>query len=82
MLERIVEIVRRFRIGNLHVMLQFGSMPRQMAMDNIGSFAANVLPTLRGLWTDERWEHHWWPERLGGSRVSEAADVRAAGGGR
>ena len=81
-LERIVEVVRRFRIGNLHVMLQFGSMPRQLAMDNIGLFAATVLPALRGQWTDERWEHHWWPERLGGRPVPEAAGVRAAGGGR
>ena len=47
-LERLVEFVRRFRIGNLHAMLQFGSMPRQLAMDNIGLFAAEVLPTLRG----------------------------------
>ncbi len=31
-LERLIEAVRRFRIGNLHVMLQFGSMPRQVAM--------------------------------------------------
>jgi hypothetical protein len=81
-LARIVEVVRRFRIGNLHVMLQFGSMPRPLAMDNIGLFAATVLPALRGLWTDERWEHHWWPERLGGRPVPEAAGVRAAGDGR
>jgi hypothetical protein len=55
-------------------MLQFGSMPRQLAMDNIGLFASEVLPALRKVWTDERWDHHWWPERLGG-RPREAATV-------
>jgi alkanesulfonate monooxygenase SsuD/methylene tetrahydromethanopterin reductase-like flavin-dependent oxidoreductase (luciferase family) len=65
-IERLSELVRRFRIGNLHAMLQVGSMPRQLVFDNITLFASDVLPALRGLWADEGWEHHWWPERLGG----------------
>jgi len=81
-LGRLGEVLRRFRIGNLHAMLQFGSMPRQMAMDNIGLFAAEVMPKLRGVWADEAWEHHWWPERLGGRPLHEGASVRAAGGAR
>jgi alkanesulfonate monooxygenase SsuD/methylene tetrahydromethanopterin reductase-like flavin-dependent oxidoreductase (luciferase family) len=64
--DRLVEIATRFRIGNLHAMLQFGSMPRQTAMDNIALFAKEVSPTLREVWADEPWQHHWWPERLGG----------------
>jgi hypothetical protein len=65
-LDQLVEIAKRFRVGNLHAMLQFGSMPRRIAMDNIGLFASDVLPQLRRVWDDEPWEHHWWPERLGG----------------
>jgi hypothetical protein len=64
--DRLVEIGTRFRIGNLHATLQFGSMPRQTAMDNIASFAVDVLPALRDVWADEPWDHHWWPGRLGG----------------
>jgi alkanesulfonate monooxygenase SsuD/methylene tetrahydromethanopterin reductase-like flavin-dependent oxidoreductase (luciferase family) len=78
--ERIVEVVRRFRVGNLHLMLQFGSMPRQLARDNIQLAATAVLPSLKDLWTDERWEHHWWPERLGGRPVRDAAPAQTAGG--
>ena len=65
-LDRLVDIATRFRIGNLHTTLQFGSLPRQMAMDNITLFASEVLPKLREVWSDEPWEHHWWPARLGG----------------
>jgi len=78
-LDRLVDIATRFRVGNLHVMLQFGSLPRSMAMDNIALFASDVLPTLRGLWRDEGWEHHWWPKRLGGRPQSAAPGVGVPG---
>jgi alkanesulfonate monooxygenase SsuD/methylene tetrahydromethanopterin reductase-like flavin-dependent oxidoreductase (luciferase family) len=81
-LQKLTAAVRRFHVGNLHVMLQFGSMPRQLAMDNIGLFAAKVLPEMRGLWEREPWEHHWWPERLGGRPLYGVAGDRAAGGAR
>jgi hypothetical protein len=64
--DRLVDIATRFRIGNLHTTLQFGSMPRQVASGNITLFASEVMPTLRSVWDNEQWEHHWWPERLGG----------------
>jgi alkanesulfonate monooxygenase SsuD/methylene tetrahydromethanopterin reductase-like flavin-dependent oxidoreductase (luciferase family) len=81
-LDRLVEVVRRFRIGNLHAMLQFGSMPRQLAMDNIGLFASEVLPKLRGVWQDEQWDHHWWPERLGGRPRDVTTGAAAEGAAR
>jgi hypothetical protein len=77
-----VEVLRRFRVGNLHAMLQFGSMPRQTAMDNISLFASDVLPRLHGVWSDEQWEHHWWPERLGGRLLPEPAPADLVGGTR
>lgn len=80
-LDRLVELIERFRIGNLHAMLQFGSMPREVASDNITLFAAEVLPELRRVWSDEEWPHQWWPERLGG-RPQQMADVSAVSGSR
>jgi hypothetical protein len=76
-LDRLVELVKQFHVGNLHAMLQFGSMPRQLAMDNIGLFASEVLPKLRNVWQDHQWEHHWWPERLGGRPRDVASGVVA-----
>jgi alkanesulfonate monooxygenase SsuD/methylene tetrahydromethanopterin reductase-like flavin-dependent oxidoreductase (luciferase family) len=78
-IDRLSDLVRRCRIGNLHAMLQLGSMPRQVAFDNISLFASDVLPALRTLWADEKWEHQWWPERLGGRPMRVAAAAGTAG---
>jgi hypothetical protein len=51
-------------------MLSFGSMPPELAKGNIKLFADEVAPQLRGLWADSGFEHHWWPERLGGKPAS------------
>ena len=79
-LDRLVEIATRFRIGNLHAMLQFGSMPRELIVNNITLFASQVMPSLRRVWADERWEHHWWPERLGGRPQQGVASSAGAMG--
>jgi alkanesulfonate monooxygenase SsuD/methylene tetrahydromethanopterin reductase-like flavin-dependent oxidoreductase (luciferase family) len=60
--ERIEEFVREFRVGNLLVMLQNGSMPRDLTEKNISLFAEEVLPRLRPIWDDEGWENAWWPK--------------------
>lgn len=64
--EQIGEFCTEYGIGNLHCMLGFGSLPRDLAMKNIQLFAEEVAPYLRGLWDGSGHEHHWWPERLGG----------------
>ena len=62
--EQILEFAKEFRIGNLLVMLQMGGMPHELTMKNIHLFAEEVLPHLQSLWTDEDWEHRWWPTGL------------------
>ena len=59
--DQIEAFVREFRIGNLLVMLQNGSMPRDLTEKNISLFAGEVLPRLRPVWDAEGWENHWWP---------------------
>jgi len=75
--EQVTAHAREYRIGNLHAMLQFGSMPHSLAKDNIDLFAEQVMPRLRQLWTDQGYQHHWWPLRLGGIPLPAAADVQA-----
>ncbi|MEZ2389712.1 LLM class flavin-dependent oxidoreductase [bacterium RCC_150] len=65
--DQLIEFCRDYGIGNLHAMLGFGSLPRNLVMKNIQLFSEEVLPHLRDLWTDTEHEHHWWPERLGGN---------------
>jgi alkanesulfonate monooxygenase SsuD/methylene tetrahydromethanopterin reductase-like flavin-dependent oxidoreductase (luciferase family) len=77
--EQLTAHAREYRIGNLHAMLQFGSMPHNLAKDNIGLFASEVMPKLKNVWADEGYEHHWWPERLGGVPLStQAAPIGAS----
>ncbi|MET7289763.1 LLM class flavin-dependent oxidoreductase [Streptomyces sp. NPDC005573] len=64
--DQLVEYCTTYGIGNLHAMLGFGSMPKDLVQKNIHLFATEVLPHLRTLWQDKGHVHHWWPERLGG----------------
>ncbi|MQA82830.1 MAG: LLM class flavin-dependent oxidoreductase [Streptosporangiales bacterium] len=73
--EKVAAFCKDYGIGNLHAMLGFGSLPRDLAMKNIQLFAEEVAPHLRGLWSDTEHQHHWWPERLGG--VPQPATVQS-----
>jgi alkanesulfonate monooxygenase SsuD/methylene tetrahydromethanopterin reductase-like flavin-dependent oxidoreductase (luciferase family) len=59
--DQLASFAREYGIGNLLVMLQMGGMPHELALKNIHLFAEEVLPHLRGVWTDEGWENEWWP---------------------
>jgi alkanesulfonate monooxygenase SsuD/methylene tetrahydromethanopterin reductase-like flavin-dependent oxidoreductase (luciferase family) len=72
--DQLLALCRTHRIGNLHVMLGFGSLPRDLAMKNIRLFADEVAPDLRKLWTDTGFEHHWWPRRLGGTPRTDSVE--------
>jgi alkanesulfonate monooxygenase SsuD/methylene tetrahydromethanopterin reductase-like flavin-dependent oxidoreductase (luciferase family) len=69
--DQIEAFVREFRIGNLLVMLQNGSMPRDLTEKNISLFAGEVLPRLRPIWDDEGWVNHWWPRAQRGAGMAE-----------
>src|ERR1700751_3137809 len=68
------EVVKELRVGNLMVLLQIGSMPHQLALENIDLFARKVLPEFRDEWNHDGWVNYWWPEQL-------RDPVRAAVGG-
>jgi alkanesulfonate monooxygenase SsuD/methylene tetrahydromethanopterin reductase-like flavin-dependent oxidoreductase (luciferase family) len=59
--DRIIDAAKQLRVGNLHALLQIGSMPHDLTEKNITLFAEEVLPRIRKLWADEGWEHKWWP---------------------
>ncbi|HZT51266.1 MAG TPA: LLM class flavin-dependent oxidoreductase, partial [Stellaceae bacterium] len=72
------EVVKGLRVGNLMVLLQIGSMPHELAIENIDLFARTVLPELRDEWNEEGWINYWWPERLR-DRVGEPVSAAAGG---
>lgn len=62
--DQLEEFIKKYRIGNLLVMLQFGSMPPELTKKNIDLFAREVMPYLRNIWADQGWKHKWWPKGL------------------
>ena len=76
--DQIEAFVREFRVGNLLIMLQNGSMPRDLTEKNISLFAEQVLPRLRPIWDDEGWVNHWWPKAQGTARAAATAAAAAA----
>ena len=61
--EKLEAMVRELNVGHLMTVLQFGSMPHDMAMQNIELFGREVLPHLQKIWQSEGWENAWWPKK-------------------
>jgi alkanesulfonate monooxygenase SsuD/methylene tetrahydromethanopterin reductase-like flavin-dependent oxidoreductase (luciferase family) len=59
--EQLEALVKRLNVGHLMTVLQFGSMPHDLAMKNIEQFGREVLPSLQTIWQDKSWENPWWP---------------------
>ncbi|MDH3602600.1 MAG: flavin-dependent oxidoreductase, partial [Candidatus Tectomicrobia bacterium] len=50
------------RVGNVMLLCQMGNMPDALARENTQRFAQDVMPQLRGLWSD--YEDRWYPQPL------------------
>ena len=78
--ERLELLAKTFRIGNLSLFMQIGSMPKELTKHNIDLFASTVLPRLQAQWSEYDADNRWWPVRLGGRPASpnqiEAGAVR------
>ncbi|MBI4242313.1 MAG: flavin-dependent oxidoreductase, partial [Candidatus Rokubacteria bacterium] len=53
------DCIDKLRVGHLMVLLQFGSLPRDLTLKNIELFGREVLPHLRDLWAG--YKDRWWP---------------------
>jgi alkanesulfonate monooxygenase SsuD/methylene tetrahydromethanopterin reductase-like flavin-dependent oxidoreductase (luciferase family) len=65
--EKLMDGVKRLRVGHLLALLHFGSMSTALCKRNIDLFAREVLPHLEDLW-DDQYDDRWWPERLKAKR--------------
>ena len=54
------QVIKDLRIGHLMILNQFGSIPHELAKENIRRTAHEVVPNLRHLWSD--YKDHWWPQ--------------------
>ena len=69
--DRLIEVARTLRVGNLHALLQIGSMPHELTKKNITLFAEEVMPRIRHIWDAEGWTHEWWPSGAASRAVTE-----------
>jgi alkanesulfonate monooxygenase SsuD/methylene tetrahydromethanopterin reductase-like flavin-dependent oxidoreductase (luciferase family) len=65
--EQLEQVVKDLHVGHLMVLNQFGSIPRELAMQNIRLTGTEVLPRLRSIW-DGQWDDHWWIKPMTGQR--------------
>jgi len=57
--QQLTECIRSLRVGHLMVLLQIGSMPKDLTLHNTALFAREVLPHVRDLWPG--YKDRWWP---------------------
>lgn len=69
--EQLEHVARTLNVGHLMLLNQLGSMPHDLAVENIRLCATEVLPHLRPLW-DDRYRDRWWPSPLPGGQVPAA----------
>ena len=69
--QQLTECIRSLRVGHLMVLLQIGSMPKDLTLHNTALFAREVLPHVRDLWPG--YKDRWWPSHAAQCEVSGAA---------
>jgi hypothetical protein len=61
--DRLSEAVKGLRIGQLMVLQQIGSMPKELVLKNTELFAKEVMPTIKKIWANE-WQDRWCPRPI------------------
>ncbi|MCH8103314.1 MAG: LLM class flavin-dependent oxidoreductase [Chloroflexi bacterium] len=73
--EQLEYVISELHIGHLMILNQIGSMPHELAMENIKRTATEVVPNLRHIWNDNpEYTDNWWPS---GAIVRDGAGVPA-----
>jgi hypothetical protein len=74
--EQLTEVATDLNVGHLMLLLQFGSMGKDLAAHNTKLFADCVLPQLKGLFGE--WEDRWWPQPMPRAERAEVPAILAA----
>jgi len=73
--EQLTEVATDLNVGHLMLLLQFGSMGKELAAYNTKLFADHVMPGLKGLFGE--WEDRWWPQPMARPERAPVAAFRA-----
>jgi alkanesulfonate monooxygenase SsuD/methylene tetrahydromethanopterin reductase-like flavin-dependent oxidoreductase (luciferase family) len=69
--EQLVEVATELNVGHLMLLLQFGSMGKELAKYNTKLFAEKVMPKLQPLFSE--WADPWWPQPMATDERAEVA---------
>lgn len=61
--DRLTAAVKGLRIGQLMVLQQVGSMPKELVLKNTELFAKEVMPSIKKIWANE-WRDRWCPKPI------------------
>lgn len=74
--ERLREIAKELRVGQLIATCHIGNLPAEVAHKNTTLFGQEVIPHLRDVWSE--YEDHWTP-KVSQERVAAAEQKQVAG---
>ena len=58
--QRMEDLIRGLRVGNIFCLLHVGNMPNEKTMYSTRLFAERVMPALRGMWPDYAGDDRFW----------------------
>ena len=70
--EQLMTVATDLNVGHLMMLLQFGSMGKDLAKYNTKLFAEKVAPKLRDVFSE--WEDRWWPAPM--AQIERAAPTQ------
>ena len=73
--EQLTTVATDLNVGHLMMLLQFGSMGKELAKDNTQLLSEKVMPRWRGLFS--AWEDKWWPAPMPPAERAEPAAFTA-----
>ena len=73
---QLTEVAIDLNVGHLMLLLQFGSMGKELAAYNTKLFAESVIPRLKGLFSE--WQDRWWPQPMAHAERAQVAPFQAA----
>ena len=58
--QRMEELIKTLRVGNIMCLIHMGDMPPEMTRYSTELFARKVMPHLRGIWKDYEADERFW----------------------
>jgi alkanesulfonate monooxygenase SsuD/methylene tetrahydromethanopterin reductase-like flavin-dependent oxidoreductase (luciferase family) len=82
--QRMEEMIKGLRVGNVFCLMHIGDMPKEKSMHSTRLFAEKVMPKLRNIFPEHDTDNRFWcrpmANRVSAGALPPESDVRAATG--